>query len=193
MYLTAGLSWGSSQERAMQLAGLCLAFFSFSFIEAQSTPGGEGCCFKKVVSGTTNGMDGTFYYKKSFEGTPDPNCADGCIYTREGREGEEYCFMAVSSGAADINDECEAPSSSPTPPQGTGQSSESPSILPSATSSEAPMSSPPQSSVSSNMPPQGSSSSPQPSETSMGSSPQASVSSSMSKLLSPKNVAFALS
>ena len=108
----------------MKLTGLCLAVLIFSLIEAQTSPGttpagsspggGEACCLKKVVSGTGT-MDGTYNYKKTFDGEKDVNCYDGCIYTREGREGEEYCFKWVDSGAANINDECEAPTGT-TPP-----------------------------------------------------------------------------
>merc|ERR1712088_284955 len=140
-----------SQDTNMRLTGLCLAVLSFSFIEAQtsqqtspptsppdgSSPGTspgaeEGCCLKKVVSGTSNDMDGTCNYKKTSDGTKDENCFDGCIYTREGREGEEYCFKFVTSGAANINDECGAPtgttpaSGSSPPPSGSSPGSESP-------------------------------------------------------------------
>ena len=111
----------------MRLTGLCLAVLSLSFIEAQtspptspppttptggSSPSGEGCCLRKVVSGTGN-MDGTYNYVKTFDGEKNENCYDGCIYTREGRAGEEYCFKWVDSGAANINDECEAPTGTP--------------------------------------------------------------------------------
>merc|ERR1711953_641986 len=120
-----------SQDKAMMLAGLCLAVLTFSFIEAQTTqsatPSGE-CCYKKTVTGTANEMDGTYYFKKNVVDVKDPNCADGCIYTREGRESEEYCFKAVTSGAADINNECEAPTGTA---EGTGMPSESPSMPPS--------------------------------------------------------------
>merc|ERR1711936_456283 len=120
-----------SQDKAMKLAGLCLAVLTFSLIEAQTTqsatPSGE-CCYKKTVTGTANEMDGTYYFKKNVVDVKDPNCADGCIYTREGRENEEYCFKAVTSGAADINNECEAPTGTP---EGTGKPSESPSMPPS--------------------------------------------------------------
>merc|ERR1719400_1592546 len=135
----------------MRLTGLCLAVLSFSFIEAQTSPqtspptsppdgsspgtspgAEEGCCLKKVGCGTSNDMDGTYNYKKTFDGTKDENCFDGCIYTREGREGEEYCFKFVTSGAANINDECGAPtgttpaSGSSPPPSGSSPGSESP-------------------------------------------------------------------
>merc|ERR1719400_2016768 len=127
----------------MRLTGLCLAVLSFSFIEAQTSPqtspptsppdgsspgtspgAEEGCCLKKVVSGTSNDMDGTYNYKKTFDGTKDENCFDGCIYTREGREGEEYCFKFVTSGAANINDECGAPTGT-TPASGSSPGAQS--------------------------------------------------------------------
>merc|ERR1711953_1267111 len=131
-----------SQDKAMMLAGLCLAVLTFSFIEAQTTqsatPSGE-CCYKKTVTGTANEMDGTYYFKKNVVDVKDPNCADGCIYTREGRESEEYCFKAVTSGAADINNECEAPTGTP---EGTGMPSESPSMPPSDLPSGSPTGTP---------------------------------------------------
>merc|ERR1711874_6028 len=137
---------GLQSRQNMRLTGLCLAVLSFSFIEAQttsppapppSTTGGEICCLKKVVSGTVNNMDGTYLYKKTFDGEKDENCYDGCIYTREGRPEEEYCFKFVTSGAANINDECEASTGS-TPPM-TGTSGETnPISVPPATGSESP-------------------------------------------------------
>merc|ERR1711971_1394141 len=124
-----------SQDVNMRLTGLCLVVLSFSYIEAQSSPpttppagsstsGGEGCCARKVVSGTAN-MDGTYNFVKTFDGEKDEACYDGCIYTREGKPGEEYCFKWVNSGAANINDECEAPTGT-TPPM-TGSSLPPPS------------------------------------------------------------------
>merc|ERR1711953_1451451 len=131
-----------SQDKAMMLAGLCLAVLTFSFIEAQTTqsatPSGE-CCYKKTVTGTANQMDGTYYFKKNVVDVKDPNCADGCLYTREGRESEEYCFKAVTSGAADINNECEAPTGTA---EGTGMPSESPSMPPSDLPSGSPTGTP---------------------------------------------------
>ena len=68
------------------------------------------CCKKKVVSGSDNGMDGTYLYKRSLdekEANTD-DCHDDCIYTREDMTDNEYCFKSVSSGAPNINYECEA-------------------------------------------------------------------------------------
>merc|ERR1711971_329175 len=70
-------------------------------------------------------MDGTYNFVKTFDGEKDEACYDGCIYTREGKPGEEYCFKWVNSGAANINDECEAPTGT-TPPM-TGSSLPPPS------------------------------------------------------------------
>merc|ERR1712241_921750 len=117
-----------SQDTNMRLAGLCLAVLSFSLIEAQTSPptsppttsGGEVCCLRKVVSGTGT-MDGTYNYVKTFDGEKNENCYDGCIYTREGRTGEEYCFKWVDSGAANINDECEAPTGTTPPSPGSSE------------------------------------------------------------------------
>merc|ERR1712226_247561 len=156
-----------SQDTNMRLTGLCLVVLSFSFIEAQTSPPStppttppEGCCLKKVVSGTSNDMDGTYNYKKNFDGEKDENCFDGCIYTREGREGEEYCFKFVNSGAANINDECGAPTGT-TPPSGSSPGAGS-TPLPSGSESPAPTgeSSPPPTGGESSPPPTGESSPP---------------------------------
>ena len=50
------------------------------------------------------GMDGVYSYSETNQGR-DAACADGCVYSREGRVGEEYCFMAVVDGA-NIEDVC---------------------------------------------------------------------------------------
>ena len=57
------------------------------------------CCEVKVVTGTGElDLDGKFTLDQINIGR-DPACYDGCIYTRENREGEEYCFKAVNNGA----------------------------------------------------------------------------------------------
>ena len=55
-------------------------------------------------------MDGKYTFVKE-ESVPgkDPMCFDGCIYSRDGRDGEEYCFQVVQGGAI-IDDQCGAPS-----------------------------------------------------------------------------------
>ena len=57
------------------------------------------CCEVKVVTGTGElDLDGKYTLDHANIGR-DPTCYDGCIYTREDREGEEYCFKAVNNGA----------------------------------------------------------------------------------------------
>ena len=57
------------------------------------------CCKVKVVTGTGElDLDGKYTLDQINIGR-DPACYDGCIYTREDREGEEYCFKAVENGA----------------------------------------------------------------------------------------------
>ena len=54
---------------------------------------------------------GTYNFIRTFDGEKDVNCYDGCIYSKEGSPNEEYCFKAVTSDGATINDECDAPTS----------------------------------------------------------------------------------
>merc|ERR1712183_1080259 len=172
---------GESRQN-MKLTGLCLAFLIFSLIEAQTSPpttpgagsstgGAEACCLKKVVSGTGN-MDGTYNYKKTFDGEKDVNCHDGCIYTREGREGEEYCFKWVDSGAANINDECGAPTGTTPPPSSSGSQGPTESTPPPAGSTPGAESTPPPTGSSpgaeSTPPPTGAESTPPPTGSSPG-------------------------
>merc|ERR1712222_190772 len=43
-----------------------------------------------------------------FDGEKDSNCFDACIYSKDGADGEEFCFKAVDKDAATINEECDA-------------------------------------------------------------------------------------
>merc|ERR1712106_1186389 len=69
------------------------------------------CCTKKIVSGTAaedKGLEGTYTLLNDVADDKNPACFDGCVYSRDGRQGEEYCFQAVAGGA-DIEDQCDAP------------------------------------------------------------------------------------
>jgi len=71
----------------------------------------QSCCQKRIVSGPVAvdaGLDGTYTLIKDVKGDKDVNCADGCIYSREGKTGEEYCFKAVENGADVKDEECAA-------------------------------------------------------------------------------------
>merc|ERR1712142_40652 len=98
-----------SLYQAMRLTRPCLVLLSFSLPATRPSQARSECCYKRVVTGSIDGLDGTFYYKGNFDGVENTACSDDCIYSREGAEGEEYCFKAVSSGAADISEECQAP------------------------------------------------------------------------------------
>merc|ERR1712128_130828 len=68
------------------------------------------CCHKKIVSGAAaedKGLVGTYTLLDDVSDDKNVACFDGCVYAREGRRGEEYCFQAVAGGA-DIEDQCEA-------------------------------------------------------------------------------------
>merc|ERR1711892_1497688 len=67
------------------------------------------CCTKKIVSGTAAaGLEGTYTLLNDVADDKNPACFDGCVYSRDGRQGEEYCFQEVAGGA-DIEDQCDAP------------------------------------------------------------------------------------
>merc|ERR1712106_1192484 len=69
------------------------------------------CCTKKIVTGAAaeaKGLVGTHTLLNDVADDKNPACFDGCVYTRDERQGEEYCFQAVAGGA-DIEDQCDAP------------------------------------------------------------------------------------
>merc|ERR1711892_800620 len=69
------------------------------------------CCTKKIVSGTAaeaKELDGIYTLLNDVADDKNAACFDGCVYSREGKLGEEYCFQAVAGGA-DIEDQCDAP------------------------------------------------------------------------------------
>merc|ERR1711892_1081926 len=67
------------------------------------------CCTKKIVSGTAAaGLEGTYTLLNDVSDDKNVACFDGCVYAREGRQGEEYCFQEVAGGA-DIEDQCDVP------------------------------------------------------------------------------------
>merc|ERR1712106_396246 len=83
-------------------AVLFLVLFSLPYMHAL-------CCTKKIVSGTAAaGLEGTYSLLNDVADDKNPACFDGCVYSRDGRQGEEYCFQEVAGGA-DIEDQCDAP------------------------------------------------------------------------------------
>merc|ERR1712106_880830 len=100
---------GSEAEVMTSPAFLLLVLYNILPLDAQTTQ--AICCNTKIVTGSPgNTLDGTYSYLKDWD-PKDPNCYDGCIYSREGRAGEEYCFQAVAVGAT-MKDECDAPTGS---------------------------------------------------------------------------------
>merc|ERR1711892_1399482 len=86
-------------------AVLFLVLCSLPYMHAQS------CCTKKIVSGAAaeaKGLVGTYTLLNDVSDDKNVACFDGCVYSREGRQGEEYCFQEVAGGA-DIEDQCDAP------------------------------------------------------------------------------------
>merc|ERR1719333_562630 len=79
----------------------------------QTSPAGGGCCQKKTVSGVADDLNGVYIFSRTGGDSQDQDCFEGCVYKKEGApETNEYCFKAVTEGAATIDDECEAPTES---------------------------------------------------------------------------------
>merc|ERR1712227_403965 len=128
-----------NQESTMKVQGLILvAFGLFPAFESQTSA--PPCCQKKTV--TSSDGQGVYTLKRSASSPEHVNCVDGCIYTKDGGS-DEYCFQQVSSGAATIDDECEASSPAPggssPPPEGSSPPPEgSSSAAPGGSSSPPP-------------------------------------------------------
>merc|ERR1711892_84262 len=86
-------------------AVIFLVLCSLPYMHAQS------CCTKKIVTGAAaeaKGLVGTYTLLNDVADDKNPACFDGCVYTRDERQGEEYCLQAVND-VADIEDQCDAP------------------------------------------------------------------------------------
>merc|ERR1712168_139315 len=85
---------------------LSLVLYSLSYLQAQDI-----CCKTKIVSGTLaedQGLAGTYTLLRDAGVAPAAACANGCGYSRDGMEGDEYCFQAVAAGADIEDQECAA-------------------------------------------------------------------------------------
>merc|ERR1712168_969307 len=85
---------------------LSLVLYSLSYLQAQDI-----CCKTKIVSGTLaedQGLAGTYTLLRDAGSAPDAACANGCVYSRDGVQGDEYCFQAVAVGADIEDQECGA-------------------------------------------------------------------------------------
>merc|ERR1712227_200935 len=122
-----------NQESTMKVQGLLLvAFILIPAIESQTTPG--PCCQKKTV--TSSDGQGVYTFIRAVDSSEqNSNCVDGCIYAKEGSPSDEYCFKQVDSGAAAIEDECDA---SPPPEGSSSQPPEGSSSPPPESSSSSP-------------------------------------------------------
>ena len=93
----------------MELKGL---LFLSSILLLNHTYYAQDCCQKKIVSGPAEYV-GSYTFVKKFVGAKDDNCADSCIYRKDtGPAEDQYCFKAVNTGAATIDDHCDGPTSS---------------------------------------------------------------------------------
>ena len=108
-------------------------FIPLALTSSSSTPD-ISCCLRKVISAPAQ-YEGTYTFKRKFDGAKNSECADACIYSKDGST-EEFCFKAVNSGAATIDDQCDASSPGPsmtgmsspgTSPPGTSPPGTSPS------------------------------------------------------------------
>merc|ERR1712223_825377 len=105
---------GINPGSAMRMRGALLVSLGLAHVlNAQTTGAGAACCQKKVVSEPAE-FAGEYNFKQDVGDSKDSNCFDGCIYTKDGGS-DEYCFKQVSSGAATIDDQCDA---SPQPTSG---------------------------------------------------------------------------
>merc|ERR1711931_54703 len=88
------------------ITALSLVLHSLSYLQAQDI-----CCKTKIVSGTLaedQGLAGTYTLLRDAGTAPDAACANGCVYSRDGVQGDEYCFQAVAAGADIEDQECGA-------------------------------------------------------------------------------------
>merc|ERR1712223_1355926 len=105
---------GINPGSAMRMRGALLVSLGLAHVlNAQTTGAGAACCQKKVVTEPAE-FAGEYNFKQDVGDSKDSNCFDGCIYTKDGGS-DEYCFKQVSSGAATIDDQCDA---SPQPTSG---------------------------------------------------------------------------
>merc|ERR1712223_127584 len=88
---------------AMGLKGFLLT----GFLLLLDLTNAQDCCQKKVVTAPSEHA-GTFTFVRKFDGEKDSNCADACIYSKDGADGDEFCFKAVDTDAATIDDQCDA-------------------------------------------------------------------------------------
>merc|ERR1711913_32501 len=97
-----------------------MAWFTVLFLVLHSLPHLLAqCCNTKIVTGALaeeKGLAGTYSLLTDVADARDAACADGCVYSREGREGEEYCFQAVAAGADIEDQECDAVTGATAPP-----------------------------------------------------------------------------
>merc|ERR1712223_610348 len=88
---------------AMGLKGFLLT----GFLLLLDLTNAQDCCQKKVVTAPSEHA-GTFTFVRKFDGEKDSNCADACIYSKDGADGDEFCFKAVDTDPATIDEQCDA-------------------------------------------------------------------------------------
>merc|ERR1712168_1228038 len=101
---------------------LSLVLYSLSYLQAQDI-----CCKTKIVSGTLaedQGLAGTYTLLRDAGTAPDAACANGCVYSRDGMEGDEYCFQAVAAGADIEDQECGADTGATEPAGATDEATD---------------------------------------------------------------------
>ena len=102
-----------------------------------TTAANSGCCLIRRVTNKGADYDGTYVLQNNQPTEkPDAECADTCVYTRQGHEGDDYCFREVDlADSATVS--CDAPSSSTSAltPTSTAGSTSAPSTTASGTTS----------------------------------------------------------
>ena len=59
---------------------LFLVFLVSLLLSNGESSEGDSCCYKRIVSGTRDGLDGEYIFVRS--GEDDPVCSKDCVYKR---------------------------------------------------------------------------------------------------------------
>merc|ERR1719341_705401 len=103
---------GSS--RGVQLLLVTLVGLLPVSANASLAPEGHGCCLTVLVQdaeGSFESLNGEYQLKVDELDKPDPNCLDGCVYTRsDDPKMEEYCFSQTDEVSSVLPSSCPATS-----------------------------------------------------------------------------------
>ena len=91
----------------MKLKGVIIYFVGLFQSFSSQAQSDSQCCQRKIISSPPE-YQGTYNFKRVFDGEKVENCVDDCIYSKQGHPGKEYCFKTVTNGAVTIEDQCDA-------------------------------------------------------------------------------------